>query len=58
MDLTHELAKMREEYNEKNSEIHELKLKRNRFTDKIEALELQIAEMQETKSTLCKIWRA
>jgi chromosome segregation protein len=51
MDLTHELAKMREEYNEKNSEIHELKLKRNRFTDKIEALELQIAEMQETKTT-------
>ena len=51
MDLTHELAKMREEYNNKNSEIHELKLKRNRFTDKIEALDLQIAEMQETKST-------
>jgi len=51
MDLTHELAKMREEYNEKNSEIHEFKLKRNRFTDKIEALELQIAEMQETKTT-------
>ncbi len=51
MDLTHELAKMREEYNEKNSEIHEQKLKRNRFTDKIEALELQIAEMQETKTT-------
>jgi chromosome segregation protein len=51
MDLTHELAKMREEYNNKNSEIHELKLKRNRFTDKIEALELQIAEMEETKST-------
>ncbi|KYK30317.1 MAG: hypothetical protein AYK22_04225 [Thermoplasmatales archaeon SG8-52-3] len=51
MDLTHELAKMREEFNDKNTEIHELKLKRNRFTDKIEALELQIAEMQETKST-------
>ncbi len=51
MDLTHELAKMREEYNEKNTEIHELKLKRNRFTDKIEALELQISELQETKST-------
>ncbi|UCH71826.1 MAG: AAA family ATPase [Thermoplasmatales archaeon] len=51
MDLTRELVKMREEYNEKQSEIHELKLKRNRFTDKIEALELQIAEMQETKST-------
>ena len=51
MDLTHELVKMREEYNEKNSEIHEFKLKRNRFTDKIEALELQIAELQETKST-------
>ena len=51
MDLAHDLAKMREEYDEKNSEIHELKLKRNRFTDKIEALELQIAEIQETKST-------
>jgi chromosome segregation protein len=51
MDLTHELVKMREEYNEKQSTIHELKLKRNRFTDKIEALELQIAELQETKST-------
>jgi len=51
MDLAHDLAKMREEYNEKNSQIHELKLKRNRFTDKIEALELQIAELQETKST-------
>ena len=51
MDLTHELAKMREEYDEKNSEIHELKLKRNRFTERLEALELQIAEMQETKST-------
>ncbi len=51
MDLTHELTKMHEEYNEKNSEIHEFKLKRNRFTDKIEALELQIAEIQETKST-------
>ena len=51
MDLTHELVKMREEYSEKNTEIHELKLKRNRFTDKIEALELLIAEMQETRST-------
>ena len=51
MDITHELAKMREEFNEKNTKIHELKLRRNRFTEKIEALELQIAEMQETKST-------
>jgi chromosome segregation protein len=51
MDITHELAKMREEFNDKNTEIHELKLKRNRFTEKIEALDLQIAEMQETKST-------
>ncbi len=51
MDITHELAKMREEYNDKNSSVHELKLKRNRFTDKIEALELQIAEMEETKQT-------
>jgi len=51
MDITHDLVKMREEYNEKQSEIHELKLKRNRFTDKLDALDLQIAEMQETKST-------
>ena len=51
MDIAHDLAKMREEYNEKNTGIHELKLKRNRFTDKIEALELQIAELQETKNT-------
>ncbi len=51
MDLAHDLAKMREEYNEKNTEIHELKLKRNRFTDKIESLETQISEMEETKQT-------
>ena len=51
MELSHELTKMREEYNEKTSVLHEIKLKRNRLTDKIEALELQIAEIQETKST-------
>jgi chromosome segregation protein len=42
---------MRQEHDEKNSELHELKLKRNRFTERLEALELQIAEIQETKST-------
>jgi chromosome segregation protein len=51
MELSHELTKMREEYNEKTSELHEIKLKRNRLTDKIESIELQIAEIQETKST-------
>ncbi|KAA0004782.1 MAG: chromosome segregation protein SMC [Thermoplasmata archaeon] len=51
MDLAHELAKMREEYNEKNSEIHEFKLKRDRLIDKIEKLELHIAEIEETKNT-------
>jgi len=51
MDLTRELVRMREEYNEKQSEIHELKLKRDRLDESIESLRLQIAEMQETKST-------
>jgi len=51
MDLTKELIKMREEYNEKQSTVHELKLKCDRINEKIGALDLQIAEMQETKST-------
>jgi chromosome segregation protein len=51
MELTRELVKMREEYNEKQNEIHELKLKRDRLNETIDALQLQIAEMQETKST-------
>ncbi len=51
MDLSHELAKMRKEHDEKNSLVHELKLKRNRFTDKIEALEVQIAELEESFKT-------
>ena len=40
-----------EEYTEKQSEIHELKLKRDRIHENIDAFQLQIAEMQETKST-------
>ena len=51
MELSHELTKMREEYNEKNTQMHEIKLRRDRITDKIKALELQIAEIEETKST-------
>jgi chromosome segregation protein len=51
LELTHELVKMREEYNERQSEVHELKLKRDRLGDKLEALALLIAELQETKST-------
>ena len=51
MDLTRELTKMREEYDEKQSELHELKLKRDRTNETLDALDLQIAEIQETKST-------
>ncbi len=51
MDLTRELVKMREEYNNKQTEIHELELKRDRLAEKRDALDLQIAELQETKST-------
>lgn len=51
MDLTRELVKMREEYNNKQTETHELELKRDRLAEKRDALDLQIAELQETKST-------
>jgi len=51
IQLTRELVKMREEYDEKLSGIHELKLKRDRIDESMEALKLQIAEIQETKST-------
>jgi len=51
MDLTRELVKMREEYNNKQTEIHEYELKRDRLKEKHDALDLQIAELQETKST-------
>jgi chromosome segregation protein len=51
MDITRELVKMREEYNNKQTEMHELELKRDRFAEKRDALALQIAELQETRST-------
>jgi chromosome segregation protein len=51
MDITRELVKMREEYNNKQTEMHELELKRDRLAEKRDALALQIAELQETKST-------
>lgn len=51
MELTYELVKMREEYNEKQTYHHDLQLKMDRLNEKLEAIELQIAEMQETKST-------
>ncbi len=51
IDITRDLLKMREEYNEKQTKIHELKLKRDRLTENIDTLDLQIAEAEETKST-------
>lgn len=51
MDLTRELVKMREEYNNTQTQKHEFELKRDRLKEKLDALELQIAELQETKST-------
>jgi chromosome segregation protein len=51
MDLTRELVKMREEYDKKQTERHHFELTRDRLNEKLNALELQIAELQETKST-------
>ena len=51
MTITKELVQMREHYNETQNNIHEHKLKRDRLTDKINILETQIAELQETKNT-------
>lgn len=51
MDITRELVKMREEYNNKQTEKNEFELKRDRLKEKLDALELLIAESQETKST-------
>ncbi len=51
MDLTRDLVKMREEYNNTQTEKHEFELKRDRIKEKLDALELQIAELQETRST-------
>ncbi len=51
MDITRELVKMREEYNNTQNEKHDYELTRDRLKEKQDALELQIAELQETKST-------
>lgn len=51
MDLTRDLVKMREEYTEKQTQIHELQLKKDRLKQSRETLDHQIAELQETKST-------
>lgn len=51
MDITRELVKMREEFNELQNTLHEKKLKRDRITDNIESLNVQIAEIEETKGT-------
>ena len=51
MDLTRELVKMREEYDKKQTERHHFELTKDRLNEKLNALELQIAELQETKST-------
>ncbi len=51
MDLTRELVKMREEYTEKQGQVHELSLKKDRLHQNMDALDHQIAELQETKST-------
>jgi len=51
MDLTRELVKMREEYNNIQNEKHNYELTRDRLKEKSDVLELQVAELQETKST-------
>jgi chromosome segregation protein len=51
MELSHDLLKMREEYDEKNTLIHELNLKRDRLEEKRDALDLQIAALEETRQT-------
>lgn len=51
MDLTRDLVKMREEYTDKQAQIHELQLKKDRLKQSLEALDHQIAELQETKQT-------
>ncbi|MEM4258173.1 MAG: chromosome segregation protein SMC [Candidatus Thermoplasmatota archaeon] len=51
LQITRDLVKMREEFNEKQSMLHEYQLKHDRLTEKIHACDVQIAEMQETKAT-------
>ncbi|HER45370.1 MAG TPA: chromosome segregation protein SMC, partial [Thermoplasmatales archaeon] len=51
MDITRELVKMREEYDKKQTQKHEYELTRDRLKEKLDAIDLQIAELQETKST-------
>jgi len=54
-DSTFELSKkltiLKGQYDDKNSMLHEEKLSLQRITDQLEAIENQIAELQETKET-------
>lgn len=47
MDLTRDLVKMREEYTEKQTQIHELQLKKDRLKQSRETLDHQIADSKK-----------
>jgi chromosome segregation protein len=49
--LTQYLERISKQYSLEQEKIHELKLKKDRISEKIEALEVKIAEMEETRST-------
>jgi chromosome segregation protein len=51
MEITRNLAKLKKEYQEKRTILHELELKKDRLTQKKDALNGSLAEIEEKKNT-------
>jgi chromosome segregation protein len=49
--ISRELASLRDEYNEKQNQLHALNLERDRIEKKLEGIDTQIAEIEESKNT-------